>query len=189
MFYVPLLQNPAPMVTLHLRTSVAPGPMTSALAREIHALDPGLAPFALITMQEQVDRQSSAQTVGLSLLGAFGGLALLLAAVGLYGVMSYAVSQSSRELGLRIALGASAPDLLRLVMSNGLALTAGGVLLGAAIAVAMTRLLGDLLYKVSPRDPQAFGAALVAMTLVSAAACLVPAWRAARTDPVRALRA
>ena len=189
LFYVPLLQNPAPVVTLHLRTKVAPGPMTSALAREIHALDPGLAPFALITLQEQVDIQSSAQTVALSLLGAFGGLALLLAAVGLYGVMSCAVSQSTRELGLRIALGAGAPDLLRLVLSNGLGLTAGGVLLGAAIALAMTRLLGDLLYQVSPRDPVAFGAAFAAMALVSVAACLVPAWRAVRTDPVRALRA
>jgi putative ABC transport system permease protein len=162
--------------------------MTSALAREIHALDPGLSPFALITMQEQVDRQSSAQSVALSLLGAFGGLALLLAAVGLYGVMSYAVSQSSRELGVRIALGAGRRDLLRLVLSNGLALTAGGVLLGAGLALATTRLLGDLLYRVSPRDPVAFGIGVVVMAVVSVAACLLPAWRAAGTDPVRALR-
>jgi predicted permease len=189
LFYVPLLQNPAPVVVLHIRTSMAKGPMTSALAREIHALDPGLSPFALITMQEQVDRQSSAQSVALSLLGAFGGLALLLAAVGLYGVMSYAVSQSSRELGVRIALGAGRRDLLRLVLSNGLALTAGGVLLGAGLALATTRLLGDLLYRVSPRDPVAFGIGVVVMAVVSVAACLLPAWRAAGTDPVRALRA
>ena len=115
-------------------------------------------------------------------------LALLLAAIGLYGVMSYAVSQSTRELGLRMALGASASNLLRLVMSRGLALTAGGVLLGTAAALALTRLLGNLLYNVSPRDPLAFGSALVVMTVAALAACFLPAWRATRTDPARVLR-
>jgi ABC-type antimicrobial peptide transport system permease subunit len=103
-------------------------------------------------------------------------------------VMSYAVSQSKRELGLRMALGAGASDLLRLVMKNGLMLTAAGVALGAAAALVLTRLMGDLLYQVSPRDPLAFGAALVVMTLAALAACFFPAWRATRTDPVRALR-
>ena len=126
--------------------------------------------------------------MALSLLGIFSGLALLLAAIGLYGVMAYAVSQSTRELGLRMALGAGSSDLLRLVLSKGLALTLGGVLLGAATALGTTRLLGYLLYGVSPRDPQAFGLAFLVMTSVSLAACLVPAWRATRTDPARALR-
>jgi ABC-type antimicrobial peptide transport system permease subunit len=114
-------------------------------------------------------------------------LALLLAAVGLYGVMSYAVSQSTRELGLRMALGAGASNLLRLVLSRGLALTGAGVLLGAAAALLLTRLLGNLLYQVSPRDPLAFGSAFAVMT-VTALACFLPAWRATRTDPMRALR-
>jgi ABC-type antimicrobial peptide transport system permease subunit len=122
------------------------------------------------------------------MLGVFGGLALLLAAIGLYGVMSYAVSQRTRELGLRMALGAGASDLLRLVMSQGFALAAAGVLLGVAAALGLTRLMGDLLYKVSPRDPLAFGSAFVVMIVASLAACLLPAWRATRTDPVRALR-
>jgi len=91
-------------------------------------------------------------------------------------------------LGLRMALGAGASNLLRLVMSRGLALTAGGVLLGAAVSLALTRLLGNLLYKVSPRDPVAFGSAFVVMTIASLAACFLPAWRATRIDPVRALR-
>jgi len=98
------------------------------------------------------------------------------------------VSQSTRELGLRMALGAHASDLLRLVMSRGLALTAGGVLLGTAAALALTRLLGNMLYRVSPRDPLAFGSAFAVMMIVSLAACFLPAWRAARTDPARALR-
>jgi ABC-type antimicrobial peptide transport system permease subunit len=98
------------------------------------------------------------------------------------------VSQSTRELGLRMALGARASDLLRLVMSQGLALTAGGLVLGVAVALTMTRLIVGLLYKVSPRDPLAFGSAFVVMAAASLAACFLPAWRATRTDPVRALR-
>jgi ABC-type antimicrobial peptide transport system permease subunit len=126
--------------------------------------------------------------VAVTLVGILGALALVLAAIGLYGVMSYAVSQSTRELGLRMALGADANNLLRLVFSRGLALTAGGVALGAVIALGMTRLLGNLLYQVSPRDPLAFGSALAVMIVTSLAACFLPAWRATRTDPARVLR-
>jgi ABC-type antimicrobial peptide transport system permease subunit len=140
-------------------------------------------------MREQINLSALAsQKIAVGLLSIFGGLALLLAAIGLYGVMSYAVSQSTRELGLRMALGARASDVLRLVMSHGLALSAGGVLLGAVAALLLTRLIGNLLYKVSPRDPVAFGSAFIVMTIASLAACLLPAWRATRIDPVRALR-
>jgi ABC-type antimicrobial peptide transport system permease subunit len=139
-------------------------------------------------MREQVDRMSWAQRAAVILLFIFGGLALVLAAIGLYGVMSYAVSQSSRELGLRMALGANPSDLLRLVMSRGFALTAGGILAGAAASLLLTRLMGDLLYKVSPRDPSAFAVAFLIMTIASLAACFLPAWRATRTDPLRSLR-
>ncbi|HVT58500.1 MAG TPA: ABC transporter permease [Thermoanaerobaculia bacterium] len=187
-FYVPLRQNFSLRAVLHIRTAQAPGTMAAALVREIQALDAGLAPQEVITMREHVNRSTASQRIAVTLLSIFGGLALLLAAVGLYGVMSYAVSQRRRELGLRMALGASAADLLRLVMSHGLALTAGGVVLGAAAALGLTRLLGYVLYKVSPRDPLAFGSAFVVMTVASLAACLLPAWRAPRIDPVRALR-
>ena len=187
-FYVPLRQNPSVWVILMMRMSQSPAAMAAALVREVHALDPDLAPGEVITMREQVNRMMSSQQIAVTLLSVYGGLALLLAAVGLYGVMSYAVSQSRRELGLRMALGARATDVLRLVMSQGLALTAGGVVLGAAAALGLTRLLGYMLYKVSPRDPLAFGAAFVVMTIASLAACFLPAWRATRTDPVRALR-
>jgi ABC-type antimicrobial peptide transport system permease subunit len=154
----------------------------------VHTLDANLAPYEVITMQEQVDRSTSPQLVAVTLLGVLGALALLLAAIGLYGVMSYAVSQSTRELGLRMALGAGALNLLRLVISRGLSLMAGGALLGAAVALGLTRLLGNLLYKVSPHDPLAFGAAFAMMTIAALAACFLPAWRATRTDPARALR-
>src|SRR5260370_21340068 len=104
-----------------------PETMARALAREVHALDANLAPGEVITMQEQVDRTTSVQQMAVAFLGVFGGLALFLAAIGLYGVMSYTVSQSTRELGLRMALGASASDLLRLVMSQGVMFTARGL--------------------------------------------------------------
>ncbi len=187
-FYVPLRQNFSRSAGLFIRTALSPQTMAAALSREVHGLDGNLALYEVITLQEQVDRSTSPQMVAVTLVGTLGGLALLLAAIGLYGVMSYAVSQSTRELGLRMALGADASNLLRLVMSRGLVLTAGGVLLGAAVALALTRLLGNLLYKVSPRDPLAFGSALAVMTIASLAACFLPAWRATRTDPARALR-
>jgi len=117
-----------------------------------------------------------------------GGLALLLAAIGLYGVMSYAVSQSTHELGLRMALGARASDLVRLVVSHGVVLTGSGVLLGTVAALALTRLIGKLLYDVNPRSPFAFGLALVVMMVATLAACFWPAWRATRIDPARPLR-
>jgi predicted permease len=187
-FYVPRRQNFSVGAGLYVRTPLSPETMAAALAREVHALDGNLALYEVITMQEQVDRSTSPQQVAVTLVGILGGLALLLAAIGLYGVMSYAVSQSTRELGLRMALGAGASNLLRLVMSRGLTLTAGGVVFGAAAALALTRSLGSLLYEVSPRDPLAFGSALVVMTIAALAACFLPAWRATRTDPARALR-
>src|ERR1700737_475751 len=131
---------------------------------------------------------SYSQRLAVTLVSIFGAMALFLAAIGLYAVMSYAVSQGTRELGLRMALGAGAPDLLRLVLSRGLTLLTGGVLLGAAVALLLTRLMGTLLYQVSPRDPLAFGSAFGVMMIASLAACFLPAWRATRTDPMRALR-
>ncbi len=187
-FYVSRRQNFSRGGGLHIRTPLSPETMATVLGREVHALDPDLALYEVITLQEQVDRSTSPQQVAVTLVGVLGGLALLLAVIGLYGVMSYAVSQSARELGLRMALGAGASNLLRLVMKRGLALTAGGVALGAAVALGLTRLLGNLLYNVSPRDPLAFGSAFLVMTIAALAACLLPAWRATRTDPVQALR-
>jgi macrolide transport system ATP-binding/permease protein len=187
-FYVPRRQNFSVGAGLYIRTPLSPETMAPGLAREVYALDGNLAPYEAITLQEQVDRSTSPQMVAVTLVGVLGGLALLLAAIGLYGVMSYAVSESRRELGLRMALGAEASNLWRLVMSRGLALTAGGVALGAAAALGMTRLLGNYLFRVSPRDPLAFGAAFAVMSIASLAACFLPAWRATRTDPARVLR-
>ena len=160
----------------------------NALAREVHALDANLAPGFADRLQEQVERRGYGQRLAATLVAIFGGMALFLAAIGLYAVMSYAVSQSTRELGLRMALGAGTEDLMRLVLSRGLLLTASGVAIGAVAAVMLTRLMGNMLYKVSPRDPLAFGLAFLVMAIVAFIACFMPAWRAARIDPVQALR-
>jgi ABC-type antimicrobial peptide transport system permease subunit len=187
-FYVPLRQNFFAQVALNSRTSLSPQTMSTLLAREVRALDPKTALFKVIPMREQLDRSTSAQRSAGTLLSVFGGLALLVAAVGLYGAMSYTVSQGTRELGLRMVFGARQSDLLRLVISYGLVLAAGGVTLGWAAAFGLTRLLGYLLYKVSPHDPLAVGSAFVLMMITALAASLLPAWRATRTDPAKVLR-
>jgi macrolide transport system ATP-binding/permease protein len=187
-FYVPLRQDFVRGPVLNIRTNQPLPSMRAALVREVHALDVNLALYEMITLQEQVNRSTSPQFVAVTLVSILGGLALLLAGVGLYGVMSYAVAQSTRELGLRMALGAGTANLLHLVISRGLRLTAGGVLFGAVAALALTRLLGKLLYNVNPHDPWVFGSALAVMTMTAISACLLPAWRAARTDLARVLR-
>jgi predicted permease len=188
-FYVPLRQNFSIRANLTIRTSIPPAEMAAALAREIHSLDASLAPGEVLTMRQNINLTAlaSPQTV-FALLGIFGVLAILLAAIGLYGLMSYAVSQSKRELGIRMALGAAPRDVVWLVLSHGFGLTITGVVLGAVIAMGLTRLIENLLYNVSPRDPLAFGSAIAGMLITSCAACLVPACRALRIDPVRALR-
>ena len=187
-FYVPVRQNFFVGNALLIRTRETPGAITNALAREVHALDPTLAPYVADRLQVQVDGRGYTQRLAATLLAIFGGMALFLAAIGLYGVMSYSVSQSTRELGVRMALGATVRDLLRLVISRGLRLTIAGIAIGLAAALLLTRLMGNLLFQVSPRDPIAFGAALIILLAVALVACLLPARRATRIDPVRALR-
>ncbi|PYL75712.1 MAG: permease, partial [Verrucomicrobia bacterium] len=187
-FYVPVRQNFFVQNGFIIRTGQTAAAIMNALARELHALDSNLAPVDTISLQEQVDRMSYTQQLAVSLLAIFGGMALFLAAIGLYAVMSYSVSQSTRELGLRMALGASADDVLRLIFSRGLRLTTIGLIIGAIAALLLTRLMENLLYKVSPRDPIAFSSALIILILVTLLACFLPARRATRIDPVRALR-
>jgi predicted permease len=187
-FYVPLRQNFRVQNSLLIRTLETPGAMMKPLAREVHALDPNLAPLITERLQDQIDEISYSQRLAVALVALFGGMALFLAAIGLYAVMSYTVSQGTRELGLRMALGAGTRDLMRLVMSRGLLLTASGVTIGLLASIMLTHLMGNMLYKVSPRDPLAFGSALAVITIASLAACFFPAWRATRIDPIQALR-
>src|SRR3989440_3206872 len=155
-FYVPLRQNFGVQNSLLIRTREKPGAITNALAREVHALDPNLAPWPASPLQEQIDEMSYSQRLAVTLVSIFGAMALFLAAIGLYAVMSYAVSQSTRELGLRMALGADVSDLLRMVVARGLRLTIAGIFIGGIAPLFPTRFLGNLPFKVSPPDPLAF---------------------------------
>ncbi|HLK68003.1 MAG TPA: ABC transporter permease [Bryobacteraceae bacterium] len=186
-FYVPLRQGMGGQNIL-IHTRLGTDAIANALVREIKAIDRNLAPGEVITMREQVSRRTWTQRAAVTLLAIFSGIALLLAGIGLYGVMSYSVSQSTRELGLRMALGADMAGLLRIVFARGLILASLGIGAGVLLALGLTRLMGDMLYKTNPRDPAPFVWAFVVMMAASCAAILVPAWRAAGTDPVRALR-
>ncbi len=187
-FYVPIRQNFLESNGLLIRTRETPGAVRSALARELQALDPTLAPIAPFRVAEQVDRKGYQQRLAATLVAIFGAMALFLAAIGLYAVMSYSVSQATRELGMRMALGAGARDILRLVLTRGLRLTIAGIAIGGIAALLLARLMGNLLYRVSPRDPLAFGSALAVIAIASLAACFLPAWRATRIDPAQTLR-
>jgi ABC-type antimicrobial peptide transport system permease subunit len=187
-FYVALRQNFGVQNSLLIRTREKPGAIMKAIAREVHALDPNLAPWPATPLQEQIDEMSYSQRLAVTLVSIFGGMALFLAAIGLYAVMSYSVSQGTRELGLRMALGADARSVLRLVLARGLRLTTAGIVVGVIAAFVFTRLMGNLLYKVSPHDPLAYGFALLVLFGVTLLACFLPARRATRVDPVRALR-
>ena len=187
-FYVPLRQNFRVQNSLLIRTRETPGAIMKPLAREVRALDPNLAPLITDRLQDQIDEISYSQRLAVTLVALCGGMALFLAAIGLYAVVSYTVSQGTRELGLRMALGAGTKDLMRQVMSRGLLLTALGVAIGVVGAIIITRLMGNLLYKISPHDPLAFGTAFAVITIASLVASFLPAWRATRIDPVQALR-
>ena len=189
--YVCAGQVPLVNADLVIRTSQSSGTVSSELLREVRSLDSGLGMGEVVPMREHMNRTALAsQQIVVALLTIFAAMALSLAAVGLYGVMSYSVSQSKREIGLRMALGAGASHLFRVVMSHGLALSFGGIVLGSISAFALTRFIaiGSLLFEVNPLDPGAFVLASLVMILISVAACLLPAWKASRTNPVQALR-
>jgi ABC-type antimicrobial peptide transport system permease subunit len=173
---------------LVVRTKNQPANLTPAVRRVISAADPEQPISNVQTMDEIIADNVADRQQQMILLGAFAGLALLLASIGLYGVLSYAVTQRSREIGLRMALGASTASVTRLVVGQGIALTGAGLLVGLLGAWAATRALKNLLYGVSSTDPVTFAAVAALLTVISFAACWIPARRASRLDPIVVLR-
>ena len=186
------LENPVigELRTLHLavRTEGDPSSVTSTVRREISSLDPALAIADVKTMETRIDDSLAPQRFDLSLLGLFAGLAIFLAAVGVYGVLSYSVAQRSHEIGVRIALGAQPAGVLGMVVREGLKLTLAGAAIGVAAALALTQLMGSLLYGVTAHDPPTLAGVVALISAVSIAACYIPARRAANVDPMVALR-
>jgi putative ABC transport system permease protein len=186
--YVPFEQEPWWAAYIAIRTRGEPGPVAAALRDEVRALDPSL-PLADIAPMTQIVYDSVAQPrFRTSLLGLFGALALFLAVIGIYGVISYDVGRRSREIGIRLALGASKGDLLRLVFRHGLALTGVGLAAGLAGAVMLTRQMASLLFELSPMDPATYAGVALLLLLAGALACWIPARRALRVNPNLVLR-
>ena len=160
-----------------------------ALIRAVHDLDPNVPVADIRAMDEVVSRSTAQRRLTMLLLTAFAGLALVLAAVGVYAVISYSVSQRTQEIGIRMALGAARSAVMRMVLGQALTLAAIGVAAGAGGAWMLTRLMQKLLFGVEPSDPVTFAAVAALLAAVAAAAAVVPALRATRVDPAIALRA
>ncbi len=188
LMYVPMPESFTPRARLILRTASRPAALADTLRAEIASLDKNLPVFQVETMQEHMAPSLWQQRMATAMIGFFGMLALLLATLGLYGVVAYSVAQRTREIGIRMALGAERVDVLREVIGQGLWLMAAGVGAGVLGALGLTRFLATLLYGVQPHDPLTFGAVAILLAGVALVASYIPARRAARVDPMVALR-
>jgi predicted permease len=186
--YLPLSQNYAAFVTLIARTDGDPKTVLPTVRREVQALDPNLPLVQVSPISEVLDQVLWAPRMGAALLAVFGLLALLLAAVGIYGVLGYTVSQRTHEIGLRMALGAQRSDVLKMVVRQGMILTLIGIGVGIAASFFVTRFMESLLYGVTATDPLTFIGVSLVLAVVALVACLIPARRATRVDPMIALR-
>jgi putative ABC transport system permease protein len=186
--YYPIFQNPAYAMAIYLRTDVAASTVTQSLREQVRALDRDLPVFGERTMTQVAAESMSRRRFAMQVVGLFGILALVLAAVGIYGVIAYSVTQRTREIGIRVALGASRSAILRWVLKQGMVLTMAGVVVGLIGALALTRLLRSLLFGVGPTDIVTYGVLAAVLTIVALIACYVPARRATKVDPLVALR-
>ena len=189
MVYRPLTQASSLSMAIAVRTRRDPARLTEPLARAVREADPDQPTHSVRSMDEITAAATASRRFSIQLVGGFASIALLLAAIGIYGVMAYLVNQRTREIGIRVALGARPASVVRLVVSYALGLAAGGVLLGMAAAAFLTRLIAGMLFGVSPSDPWTFAAIALVLLGTALVATFTPARRAARVDPMVALRA
>ncbi len=171
-----------------IRTQVTPLSLQTAIRHEVGLVDPEVAVSAFKTLEQVVGNSIKQERFNMVLAGAFAGLAMLLAAVGLYGVMSFSVAQRTREMGIRMALGAAKKEILWLVIRQGMMLALTGLFVGIVVTFGVTRFIGSMLFGITPNDPVTFLSVSVILILVAALACVIPARRAAKIDPMEALR-
>ena len=186
--YLPLTQDFSPAVTMQVRTSGKPEPVIATVRTHVQSLDTNVALTNWNTIGELLDQGLWAPRMGAALLAVFGGVALILAVVGVYGVLSYSVTQQTSEIGIRMAMGATTSNVSRLVVKQGMRLAIMGLVLGLVVAFAAMRLLSSLLFGVSPHDPLIFGGVALILATAAVLACYIPARRAANMDPLAALR-
>lgn len=186
--YFPLAQRPKQHMSLVIRTASSPESVADAVRQAVASIDPQQPVYDVKTMEQYVSESVSDQRLAVFLLAVFAGLALILAAVGIYGVISYSVSQRTHEIGIRMALGAQRRDILQMVLRQGLWLALLGAGAGILAALGLTRLMASILYGVKPSDPFTFVMVSLVLIAVALAACYIPARRAAKVDPMTALR-
>ena len=186
--YFPILQNPGYAMAVMVKTEANPKLLTQSLREQVQAVDPDLPVFGEKTMEDIVETSLGERRFAMQLVTSFGVVALLLAGIGIYGVIAYSVNQRTREIGIRLALGANERDIMGWVLTQGMGLTAAGVGLGLAGAFALTRLLQGLLFGITATDAITFATLAVVLGLVALAACYIPAKRATKVDPMIALR-
>ncbi|HTV59728.1 MAG TPA: ABC transporter permease [Verrucomicrobiae bacterium] len=187
-FYMPLLQDYYSMAAVHVRTDGDPLAEVSAVEKTIHEMNPEVPVYDVMTLASRVELASTNERIAGTFVGAFGILALVLAAVGIYGVVAYVTRQRTHEIGIRMALGAQRRDVLHLVMDHGLKLTVMGLALGLGLSLLLTRYISSVIFTVSPTDPWVFAGVTLLLCGVALGACYVPARRAMRVDPMVALR-
>jgi predicted permease len=188
-FYLPHTQSPARAIYVVVRGAGDPSMAAAAVSKEIHAIDADLPLYRVRPMTAWVDQSLARQRFSMLLLSMFAAVALVLATIGVYGVMAYLVSQTTREIGIRIALGATEQAVVGMILRQGLAVTLVGTAAGMAAALAATRFMQRLLFGVRGADPMTFAAVFVGLTAIALAACYLPARRAARVDATVSLRA
>jgi len=186
--YVPHAQSPYPGMRIVVRTTTDPASLISAVRSQIQSVDNEEGPTRFAPMTTLLAESVAQPRFNTFLIGLFAGLAFILAAIGIYGVINYDVTQRTGEIGVRMALGAQSRDVIRLILRQGILLTFGGLVLGIAGAFALTRFLSGLLFEVKPSDPVIYGAVSVLLASVAVLACLIPARRATKVDPLIALR-